>query len=925
MGKYILDSQNTLKNKTIEQILASKTIEDLLVPTEPNEVVLKSMISETFSNIGDNAAFYKATIEKVDVQSIIKTLDLNENESEQLNDIYETGDVKNFLSFYQNKLIDKSKKDTTNTYDLVGNYTKTLNAITKKHFANVDYMNSMVQLVNGMKSFDIEKTDVSGLLKREMMSFIQANDDTQNMDVLRSLRSAHIELDADLNKTSTKDPEIVKNEAIRKFIDKIKKDSNNYKDLEKYTEFFKEVVINNGFTLKSIDMNKDFQLNNSINNFKNILANKEDIKNYKIEDIKQFLSLLFLEQNDLLAYLSDTNNLKSIRENSVLKEVDLKSLMLTKEQINKIGVINNIANFSSSVYELSGTEINVNVSELFYNKFGVMVDDDVAKQYTKELFNKYVELKETTKNKNNNILLYITLHSFNPETKNYDNDMEKKYTKLLTKAANTYNKDDIELLDSIKDSWLKWAICHNREFKDNTITFTKVHPLSFNFSEFQFAKKDLGRDLSIKEIEMVQVASLIHNLDYKKALEFAPSTDTERKIVEDFVAHKEYNIKLDSIGKDVTQKELYSIMNIYNVLNQNKDLLDKTKEHGLDISSLLKSDKESIQNVLNNLSTYSQQEIKAIAIMLENTKVVPGNLAKKDLTDYIKFYASQMNNLSYKLYKKDNSLIPTLDYNVNKNYAIKSLTIKEFASILNGEVCNHCMSYQGASWKMIEHMFKKPESFLITQLEKDGTGIANSATWRVDNQICFDSIELVNNGQGMRDSILMSYREHSLRLITSTPGVDRITFGYSNHNNSFDFATLGVKAKESSTHPVITLPVNIYTDAGEDRQVIIFSTNPLDVLSNKLNDSMVQAIKEYSEYKDVDHKVIKDFLIKYNESINLVATQIDDKFLDKMSKKNILTELFDNYGVKSEVLENKGTSDKYEELKNKLEISVREI
>ena len=72
------------------------------------------------------------------------------------------------------------------------------------------------------------------------------------------------------------------------------------------------------------------------------------------------------------------------------------------------------------------------------------------------------------------------------------------------------------------------------------------------------------------------------------------------------------------------------------------------------ISSLLKSDKESIQNVLNNLSTYSQQEIKAIAIMLENTKVVPGNLAKKDLTDYIKFYASQMNNLSYKLYKKDN-------------------------------------------------------------------------------------------------------------------------------------------------------------------------------------------------------------------------------------------------------------------------------
>lgn len=926
MSKYILDARNTLKDKSIESIYDTKNINELLEVKDVNEVYLKSMINEIFNHLGENVSFYNASLNNLDVKSIVNTLNLNEIEENKLNDIYETGDVKDFLNLYKEKFIESIKKDDTKTFDLVGNYTKTLNSLSSKHFVNIQYMNDMVQLSNTMKKIDIESIDVPDLLTKSITSLAIEKEDTQNVKILGPLRNAHIELINELkndkNKTSDLDH---KNSCIRNFLNRLTKDASREPKLKEYIDVFKKEIINNGFYLKDIDMKEEINLNNSINNLKKVLSNKENIKDFKLEEIKEFISLVFLNEKDLMVYLSDNKNLKSIRENLLLKELDYNSLLLTPEQINKLNIINNIANFSSSVYELSGAEINVNVSEIYYKKFGYLINDPESKEYTKNLFNKYVELKEMTKNKNNNILLYLTLYSFDEKTKEYDSDLESKYIKLLTKAPTNYSKEDVELLETIDDSWLKWAICHNREFKDNTVTFTQINPLSFNFSEFAFAKKTLGRDLGVKEIELVQAASLIRNLDFKKALEFVPKNEQEEKILESFVKHKDYNISLDKISGDISREDLYSLMNVYNGLNYNKELIEKTKESGLEISNLLKSDKSSIQGILNNLQNYSNKEIKAIAVMLENTKVIPGSLGKSELTNYIKFYAEKMESLPYKMYKKENSIIPLMDYNINKNYAMKSLTIKEFASIINGEVCNHCMSYNGASWRMIsEYMFKKPDNCVITQLEKDGTGVANSFTWTVDNQICFDSIELVNNGQGMRDSISMSYKEQALKLLMNSKNVDRITFGYSNHNNNFDFQELGFKAKQS-LHPVITLPMNVYSDAKEDQQAIMFSYNHLDILNHNFNDFMVSSLKSYSDYKDVDHIVIKSFLEKFNENIDLVCEKVDANCINKMSNKEILTELFNDYGIKNKVLNNDGTSQRHENIKDKLEVKTREL
>lgn len=924
MGKYILDARNSLKDKTIESVYDAKNISELLEIKDINEIMLNSMVDEVFSHLGDNVSFYNASLDNLDIVSIVKTLNLNETEENKLNDIYETGDVKDFLKFYKEKFFESIKKDETKTYDLVGNYTKTLNSLSSKHFVNIQYMNDMVQLSNTIKKINTKEIDIDKLILDDIKYLAKEKDDTKNVKILEPIRNAHMSLVNDLNSFTNMEDLEHKNACIRGFLNRLSRDESRVEGLKDYIEYFKKSLINNGFYLKDMDIKEELNLNNSINNLKKALSNQENINNFKIEDIKQLISLVFLNEKDLMSYLSNDNNLKTIRENKALKELNLNDLLLTQEQLNKLNIINNIANFSSSVHELSGAEINLNVSEIYYKKFGYMINDTKSKEYTKNLFNKYVELKEMTKNKNNNILLYITLYSFDEKTKEYNTNLENNYIKLLTKASTKYNEEDINLLNSIEDNWLKWAICHNREFKDNTITFTKINPLSFNFSEYQFAKKTLNRNLNPNEIEMIQVSSLFKNLELEKALEYAPKNEQEQKILESFIGHKDYNISLDTISRDISRSELYNLMNIYNSLNYNKELIDKTKEAGLDITSLLKSDKASIQAVLKNLSNYSEKEIKAIGLMLENTKVIPGNLNRSELTNYIKFYADKMDSLPYKLYKKENSLIPIMDYNINKNYSMKSLTIKEFASILNGEVCNHCMSYNGASWRMIEHMFKKPESFLITQLEKDGTGVANSATWIVDNQICFDSIELVNNGQGMRDSISMSYREHALKLLDKNKNIDRITFGYSNHNNNFDFSKLGYKAKETM-HPVIVLPVNVYTDAKEDQQAIMFSYNPLDVVNYKFNDFMVSSLKEYSEYKDVDHSAIKSFLEKYNESLDIVCGQLDHSCIKNMSNKSILEELFDNYGIKNKVLENNGTSQKYEEIKNKFEIKTREI
>lgn len=902
MAKYLLDSVNSTKNKDIEIIVASKDINELLNVKNPSEILVKSTIANTISDMAENIGFYKVSLDNFDASLLISELKLDSQEQNRLNDLLEANDVKGVLYFYEESLNKRLKDTTISTYDFVGSYTKTINSLTKKSFIDQNYMNTMVSSLNDIRDYGIDKLDITYYLIDKVKYYINEINDPEAVANKKILVNAHKAAVESIGKMSNSD-------IIKEF----------YKeclDLKpKYDNLLKE-FINEGFVINNVNIEDKIKSFDNINNVKTLLSKLPNIQKEKLSEVKQVLELIFLKDKDLMEYLSKDSNLKTIRENSFLKTKNLfNDLMLNNEQINKIKLINNIANFNASVQELHGTELNINVSELFYKKFGVLLDDKESKKYTSDLFDKYVKLKDSSKNKNNNILLYIALESFDEKTKQYDKDKESLYINLLTKPHNKYTEEEIKLLDGISDSWLKWAICYNREFQDNTITFTNIHPTKFNFSEFQAVKKELGRNLNKVEIEMVQVSSLFPNLSYNDIKNYEPKEIKEIDTLKEFVNLKDYNIKLDSFNKSIDKKELYSIMNLYVVLNDNKDLMANIEKAGLDISSLLKSEKDSIKRIMNKLNDFSKEEIQAIGVMLENPKVIPNKLDKFE--KYIKFFASQMGTDSYKNYKKEDSQLPIVDAKINKNYQMKSLTIKEFASIINGDVCNHCMSYDGASWEMIPYMFKNPNNFYITQLEKDGEGVANSATWKVENQVCFDSIELINKGQGFRDSLLNSYKEQTLRLLDNDKGIDRVTFGYSNHNNKVDFTSLGISTK-SSNHHFIKLPENIYSDA-KTNQDIIYSLNKQDLQSSKINDFMIESLYSYSKSKDVNHSIIKSYLVKYDIAMNELQSNFGDKIYTNLSSLNVLKNLLNDYGIKNNYLNNDGTSQKFEEIKNKLE------
>lgn len=899
MSTYILNSLNNLKNKDIEAITNATTLNALLDYKDPNEMILSSLINNTISELDDKKHFYKTNISNIKIKNYGVLENISKEKEKEFQEIIKNNDVSAFFKEYKTILFEeiknKSKDSALTTYELIGDYTTLINDISQRGLITPEYMDIMVKTTNELREINPKDVNVEIYLIKHIKEYLNTNNTTENK---RILVNAHRKYFQPMNDGSKLADSMTPEDIVLGFYKEITWADGKSK-LSPSTDMFKESFVSDGFSINSLRIGDSLSKFNSINNLKQLIKNMDNIEKYKLDDIKQFFEIHLLENNDLSEYLTKGENLNRIKNNEFLKDLNPEALLLTDSDMKKINTVTNIAHFNASVHDLYGTDININVSDLFYKKFGSELDSKESKKYTKELLDRYVHLKDQTKNKNNNILLYIALSSFDAKTKTYNQDLEDKYITLLTKPHNKYIKQEIELLNGIEDNWLKWAICHNREFKDNTITFTSVHPTTFNFGEFQLVKKEMGRDLTKEEIELVQASSLFPNLTFDIVQEFAPSNDKQRNILSNFLNNSEFNIKLDSISKTITKEEFYNTMNIYNVFNKNPKMLKEITGSGLDISSVLKSDKDSIQRVLSNLSSFNDKEISAIGKMLENPKVVPGNLS--NLENYIKYYAKKMEEVTYKLYKKEKSTIPILDYKINKDYSMKSLTINEFAAIINGDVCNHCMSYGGASWGMIDYMFKKPENFLITQLEKGGVGIANSATWRVDNQLCFDSIEVVNNGQGVRESILMAYREHSLKILASDDTIDRITFGYSNHNNNVDFSKVGIKM--SGTHPLISLPVNIYSDA-KSNQSLIFTTNPHDLLVPSINEFMVNSLYEYSEYKDAKHDVIKSFLVRYSEQLDVVCEAMNNNKIIKMNNVDKLKELLHDYNVYNKTLKN---------------------
>jgi len=913
MSTYLLNTLNNLKNKDIESIAASNSLEDLLTSQDPNQMILNSLVNNTINELVDNKHFYKTSLKDVNINELIKSFDISSDEKKELEAFKEEDNVKDFLNSFNQILSKTISNPDSKTYSIVGDYVKLINTLGKRGIITPTYMDIMVESINKIKEPKIEEIDASKYLMKKIKSYLSI-EGANTYNNKRILVEAHQKLfmpDADGKRMC----DALDNEDIiyEYFKDVFYSDGSS--KVSPPFDTLKSELINDGFSINKIDIQDKITKFSEINTLKKAISNLENIGDYSLEEVKQFFEVLYLDNNDLTEYLSIDGNLGKVKDNKFMAELKYEDILLNNEQIQKLNVVKNISNFNSSIHELYGKDININVSELFYKKFNIDLESEKSKEYTRSLLDKYVSLKDKTKNPNNNILLYITLSSFNSETKEYDSKLENKYISLLTKPLKKYNDKDRALLNTIDDSWLKWAICHNREFKDNTLTFTAISPLQFNFGEFAKIRKELGRNLTKDEIEMTQVSSLFPNITFDDLKSYMPTTEKNRNILSAFLSIEDYNIKLDSIESNIEKDDFFSLLNIYNVFNENSKLLNDIADSGLDISSILKSDKQSIQNVLSNLSEYNSQEILAIGKMLENPKVVPGNM--DNLNNYIKDYAKFMQTPEFKFYEKENSTIPILDYAINKNYDIRSLTAHEFSAFINGEVCKHCMSYKGASWNMLEYMKLKPENFLITQLEKNGIGVANSATWRVDNHLCFDSIEVVNNGQGIRDSILMAYKEHSLKLLMNDSSLDRITFGYSNHNNQIDFGNVGIKTNNSS-HPLITLPVNIYSDA-KNNQSIIFSLNIHDLKSPEINRFQIDSLLEYAKYKDGKDSLIQEFLTKYSDKLDKLVNVVDKSIVEKIPNKDKLEALLNDYGIVNKTLGNVGQSDRTDRVMKDIE------
>ena len=145
-------------------------------------------------------------------------------------------------------------------------------------------------------------------------------------------------------------------------------------------------------------MNNDIYRFEKINEVKKNLKNK--VKDYDIDTIKEALKIFYLKDEDLINYVSNDKRLEKIKENAIIKNFtieDYKEIGLDNKDIEKIVTLNQVINFNDLVKDFSGSELNVNATYLFYEKFDVEMNDKNAKKYVDSLFKKFQELKEIVK------------------------------------------------------------------------------------------------------------------------------------------------------------------------------------------------------------------------------------------------------------------------------------------------------------------------------------------------------------------------------------------------------------------------------------------------------------------------------------------------------------------------------------------------
>src|SRR5574344_480111 len=471
---YLIDNVSKFKNKDVEQVVLANNLNDLFKVVDPYEQNLKSLVESTISNISDNLYYYNGNLQKIEVDKIQENLNLNKKELDSLNEAIENNDVKEFLKSFKEIIYTKAKDKNIKIYDLVGKYTETINNLTTKRFINPEYMSQMVESVTKLENRRVN-VNIQDYFVSKVMEYKEIVDSDKN-DVFHYYNLKTIKDDFDTLEQN-KDLNLTDEEHVKNFYNTIKQlKTKNIKINHN------EIFINDGFSVKDTLMNNDIYRFEKINEVKKNLKNK--VKDYDIDTIKKFT----IE--------------------------DYKEIGLDNKDIEKIVTLNQVINFNDLVKDFSGSELNVNATYLFYEKFDVEMNDKNAKKYVDSLFKKFQELKDSSVSNKNNILILIALSSFNKETKKYSKKMESEYLDLLKKPLSSYDSKDIEKLNTIEDQWLKWSICYDREIQDRNLILTNIKPENFDFINYQKTKKELNiQDMTPEKVEIIQLKTIFKSLN----------------------------------------------------------------------------------------------------------------------------------------------------------------------------------------------------------------------------------------------------------------------------------------------------------------------------------------------------------------------------------------------------------------------------
>ncbi len=157
------------------------------------------------------------------------------------------------------------------------------------------------------------------------------------------------------------------------------------------------------------------------------------------------------------------------------------------------------------------------ISEIFHKNIKLDMTSKEGENVINEIFEKFNTKQSELNYKNPNILMGLIIESYSGEV--FDNDRFNSLFELTKKTKNKYTKDDIDLLNTINDNWLKWSTCYNREAKNASLFNSSIDPMSFDFSEFQKTTQNEQADLIRKKTSIIFFENLdsVKNYDLKKS------------------------------------------------------------------------------------------------------------------------------------------------------------------------------------------------------------------------------------------------------------------------------------------------------------------------------------------------------------------------------------------------------------------------